>query len=360
MNALGSPDAIVYFEKAYYQYKKNYIYENFNPTQFVDVSNLFMGVFYKKDRLALLGALPVDKSKKSILAIPLSGLCDVLVRYLLKAGVNKDDIILTVNMPSWGDFESYRIIRESGKFDISGSGKIFYEIDNKKILCSSYDEISIIQDVFYNKCYDFSTPHNSVTVIDVGANTGIASLFYSTKENVQRIYAFEPFVATYEAALENIALNEVKKNKITLYPYGLSNENKELIVLYNDQVKGCMSTAYEVADSYFTEKIAVQVRDVAEVFAQIFSRHDKDRFVIKMDCEGAEYEIFDRLDETGLIKKIHILIMEWHNKQDNNVSHIESILMKNSFDYHVIGNRNALAGMIFATNAEETLMLGDQ
>ena len=50
--------------------------------------------------------------------------------------------------------------------------------------------------------------------------------------------------------------------------------------------------------------------------------------IIKCDCEGAEFEIFERLDEEGLVGRINIILMEYHaNKPDALVS----ILTKNGF-----------------------------
>ena len=48
-----------------------------------------------------------------------------------------------------------------------------------------------------------------------------------------------------------------------------------------------------------------------------------------MDCEGAEYEIFENLSESNLLGKIDVLIIEWHDK---GAKSIENTLLKFGFN----------------------------
>lgn len=47
-----------------------------------------------------------------------------------------------------------------------------------------------------------------------------------------------------------------------------------------------------------------------------------------MDCEGEEHHIFKDLDESGLIKNFHFVMLEWHY---NGAEYIIDILEKNGF-----------------------------
>lgn len=55
-----------------------------------------------------------------------------------------------------------------------------------------------------------------------------------------------------------------------------------------------------------------------------------------MDCEGEEYHIFKDLDESGLIKNFHFVMLEWHY---SGAEYIIDILEK--MDFHVSHFKNA-------------------
>lgn len=61
------------------------------------------------------------------------------------------------------------------------------------------------------------------TILDVGANSGLYSIFYSKLVGEQGfVYAFEPDTSTYALLLENLKLNECKN--ISTYNFALSNK----------------------------------------------------------------------------------------------------------------------------------------
>jgi len=350
---LNEKVAVIYHDLNYYHLKEQFLDENFNITQYVSVLENTIGQPVKGTTAISMRSMMNNRPDKVVIAIPLHEVVTALIKLLLAAGFTKEDIVLTLNMPSF-----YYSERAEHKVNISRDGDVFYEVDNKKLLASSINEQVIINEVFYEKCYDFYTPCKSVTVVDIGMNVGMASIFFTTKENVNRIYAFEPFTPTYESALRNFELNEIPKGKIISHPYGLGNVNKELSAFYNKDIKGDMSIVYDnSARSQCDERINVQIVDTAEVFQSIINKHPDDKFAFKIDCEGGEYDILSRLDETGFIRKIHILTMEWHNFNERHVSELEYILQQNNFIYQVIGSRNSHTGMLFAATSWELLSI---
>ena len=349
--------ATVVIEPNYYNNKQQFIDDNFEVTQYVSLDIKLAGSLFKGKTVVSALSLIDNVPEKVVVAAPFSDSVNALIRFLLEIGVNKDNIIFTFNEPNFTYDELVSVVPNDIKYSLAKNGSIICEIEDKKLLASSYNEMFIAKEVFYNKCYDFSTPHKSVTVIDIGMNIGSASIFYSTKEGVNRVYAFEPFITTFERALENFKLNELQEDKysplsvnVLPHSYGVSNANKALELDYDKNLKGLMSTTFKNEQTSNSEKVTVELTDIAEIFTAIIEKHPEDQFVFKLDCEGAEYDIFNRLDETGLIKKVHIFTLEWHNHNDCNVTQLESILNRNGFIYQVIGARNRPTGMMFATN----------
>ena len=87
----------------------------------------------------------------------------------------------------------------------------------------------------------------------------------------------------------------------------------------------------------------LHIKDVSEYFAKNVEEYGG-TFVAKIDCEGAEYEIVQRLDQTGLLTKINIYMIEWHVRGPEI---LQSIFIQN--DYYVLCRPNDDGtGMMYA------------
>lgn len=231
------------------------------------------------------------------------------------------------------------------KIKDNNNGLIF-EFNDVKIYVESYEEILIINEIFVENDYSFFT-NEKVVLIDIGTNIGIASIFFSQKNNISKIYAFEPVEATYNQALLNFKMNDHFLKVEKFNNYGLAKGDRKDIFLFNNNVKGNTGVRGSLSSSFIASlvvEVEVELRNATSEIEKIILENPKSKIAIKMDCEGGEYEIFENLESTGYIKKIDYLIMEWHDKGSED---LEFILQKNGFDYF---NRNLASnsGMIYA------------
>ena len=79
--------------------------------------------------------------------------------------------------------------------------------------------------------------------------------------------------------------------------------------------------------------------------------------VIKMDCEGSEFEIFDDLAASGLLSEVNILMVEWHKwwskeKSDRDLIKLMVERAFTTFNKPHLSNPNA--GMIYASKSLES------
>jgi len=149
---------------------------------------------------------------------------------------------------------------------------------------------------------DFDLDEASV-VVDGGAFIGNWSVRVA-KRFGSRIYAFEP----NPAALPALRKRTSPFPNISVQHYGLGARNETLSM--SDAGIG----ASFFSENYFAKKLAVetvsgQIRDVAEVFAELQLDHVD---LLALNIEGGEYEVLPRLAETGWIPRIDAILVQFH------------------------------------------------
>jgi FkbM family methyltransferase len=200
------------------------------------------------------------------------------------------------------------------------------------IYVESIEEFLILNEVFVTKDYNFISNHKT-TVIDIGANIGISSLYFSTLDCVDKIYAFEPIIDTFNQAQYNLELNKSRHKVVAIKNIGLGKSNRTETVLFNKSskgntgVRGLLSPTY--ASNAQNETRALKIVETSKEIEKIITTSVGQKIMIKMDCEGAEYEIFENLSESNLLGKIDVLIIEWHDK---GAKSIENTLLKFGFN----------------------------
>lgn len=161
------------------------------------------------------------------------------------------------------------------------------------------------------------------TVVDIGAQIGVFSIFaaYYTKKG--RIFSFEPVPENFKLLKNNISLNNVK-NVFPINKAISDKKGKENIFL-NETNTGGHSFFQNDASQSKIEVSTISLNDFIKMY------NIKKIDFLKIDCEGAEYKIlFACSKETlSLIKKIS---MEYHNiKGKKNVKTLKKFLEKNGF-----------------------------
>ena len=134
------------------------------------------------------------------------------------------------------------------------------------------------------------------TVIDIGANVGIFSIFSAL--NGARVCAFEPEDKSCKRLIENIERAGVE-DRVTVHRYAIGDIGKRK--LYLDEENSGGHTFYGKGDYQIVETISLK----RAIELSTFDRCD----FLKVDCEGAEYEIFDN---EKLFEKISKISMELH------------------------------------------------
>jgi FkbM family methyltransferase len=215
-----------------------------------------------------------------------------------------------------------------------------------QLYIESSEEFFILKEVFIEKDYNLLSNENFV-VFDIGMNIGISSLFFALNRKVAQIYSFEPVETTYNQALYNLDLNQGYSNKIKAFNFGLGGSSRVEKVLYNSQAKGNCGIRLDlslVIDKDNAEEIDINIKNVSEVLPDLLAKHLGQKKVFKIDCEGAEYEIIQKLSDAHLLADIDILLIEWHDK---GATILEELLVANNFNV-ISRHLTSITGMIYA------------
>ena len=213
------------------------------------------------------------------------------------------------------------------------------------------EDFQIVDELNVLNTYHFRTSERCC-VIDIGMNVGLSSLYFARREQVQQVHAFEPFAAPYGRALQNISLNPDIAGKLHPHHFGLSRENSTRTVAYNENTTIGTSIHGNGGENATT----IQIRRASDVLRDTFSaaRADGQAIVVKMDCEGSEFAIFEDLAASGLMADVHIFMIEWHKWWSTEKTDETLIKHLGDFGFAVFNTtqlHDPFAGMIYAAKS---------
>jgi FkbM family methyltransferase len=212
------------------------------------------------------------------------------------------------------------------------------------IIGSAINTFWTAEDVLCKGDYDFYS-NDQYVMIDIGLNIGLTTLSMARKNNITKIYGYEPFIPTFKQAQLNLERNPQLSTKVEIFNFGLGGENKNLDINYNPELPGAMSS---VRNKFEKSKIVetIEIKKASEVLYEILKNKTTPIF-LKMDCEGAEGEILENLSKECLLKEIDLIIMEWHFKYPVEIIMILENNGFTSFNNDIIKNE---LGFIRAVN----------
>jgi FkbM family methyltransferase len=203
---------------------------------------------------------------------------------------------------------------EGARFALGADRRLQIQVAGIRCYIDGAEELFIVHEIFAQKIYRLIGARPKV-VCDVGMNVGLASLFLANLPGVQAVYGFEPFEPTFQQAAANFALNPETAAKIQAFNYGLGATDKFVSAAYDYDNKGSSGTHSQLARVTSAGRSeTVHIRSAAEAIARIVAAHPGVDVVAKIDCEGAEYEIFEALAASGSLSAISVFMLEWHDR----------------------------------------------
>lgn len=150
---------------------------------------------------------------------------------------------------------------------------------------------------------NFKINKNDV-VFDIGTHIGSFSLFAAKHASEGKVFSFEPLPINFEMFKKNISLNKIKN--ITPINAAVSfKSGSQKLFLYEGTHTGSSSLYVRNSDKF------VKIKTVT--LANMFKKYNIKRVnFMKIDCEGAEYDILFNLPK-DIFNKIDKISMEYHD-----------------------------------------------
>lgn len=142
-------------------------------------------------------------------------------------------------------------------------------------------------------------------VLDIGAHVGVVSIYLAKRHPGITVYAFEPVPDNYRHLLRNIQANGVEN--VVPVPQAVTADGRELGLVY---VSGVNSGGASIC-ARRGRHIAVASTTLQNIFSVYGIRQCR---LLKIDCEGCEYEIFERADPE-ILSRIEYVRGEVHVNQ---------------------------------------------
>jgi len=176
------------------------------------------------------------------------------------------------------------------------------------------DHVPIIE-IFLRE--DYGKMKNNSVIVDLGANIGVFTIYATMTSKDTIVYAYEPFAGFCDLIRENVRLNG-RDSAVRCFNYAVAGESTTR-TLYVKGTDFFFPTLIGKSSDNGQESIQVKCTTLAEIIeSNQLGRVD----MLKMDCEGAEYEIL--YSAASVLERVKEIRMEYHNL-DNDRRHLGAL-----------------------------------
>lgn len=185
-------------------------------------------------------------------------------------------------------------------------------------------------------------------IVDLGANIGTFTVYAITMARDVTVYSYEPLRGYYELMLENARLND-HRGKVEGFNVAVAADDRPR-ELYTEGQALYFPTL--VKPPAATGSVSVP----CTTLAGILDAHDLRRVdMLKIDCEGAEYEILYNMP-VAYFDRIQRIRLEYHNRSQPgaNVDDLKSFLTSQGYEITNLKVNSSTNGCLWAERAAQT------
>lgn len=185
-----------------------------------------------------------------------------------------------------------------------------------------YDEI------FVESCYAFDTKSARPRIIDAGGNIGMATLWFSMAFPNSRITTIEPDPTTFRVLQKNVSDNGLANVELVQAALGAAPGSIEFIV--DETRPGALTQSVDRSRN--------EGRPIRVPMVRLSDLLDGPIDLLKIDVEGAEFDVMRDMVATGALQHVRAISMEYHHNigaTQEPLSEMLSLLEAQGFAYRV-------------------------
>lgn len=193
--------------------------------------------------------------------------------------------------------------------------------------------------VFVRREYGTLDSYN--TIVDIGAHLGSFAVYAATSLPQARIYCYEPERDNFTALARNIRINGLE-SRVSVFECAVGADSQQRDLAVHGSVLNSFHVVQPGADRQTVSCTTLR---------EIFSAHKLATIdLLKINCEGAEYEILHGCSKEEL-DKIANIRLEYHNLDTNgrNGTSLSSFLERVGFKIERFTRYGRESGFIWAT-----------
>ena len=204
---------------------------------------------------------------------------------------------------------------------------------------TSAADLFILRDVLMDEAYRDVLPllpKKDIRLLDVGANLGSFTLWLHRQVGVREAYCFEPEIDSFRLLNFNLSLNEC--NMARTIQCAIGGETRTAQIALKKSSPGGTSL-------YMDYHNRADAQSVSVVALEEWLRTVEGDFdLLKLDCEGSEWEIVERTDPR-LFARFPVLLAEVHGDPVRNRPVSEFKLLVERLGYRTVRWDNKFHGL---------------
>lgn len=179
------------------------------------------------------------------------------------------------------------------------------------------------------------------TVVDVGAHIGLFSLMAANRASKGMVYALEPNSRNFGMLLENVEINQAK-NVVPINAAVGHEDGRRMLYLSPENASGHSFYCNTRKEGELVKTLRLET---------LFDDYKICRVdYLKMDCEGAEYEILGNCPPS-VLRKVKRIALEYHAAgnltESSRITDLRRVLLENGFNT-TVNPTHTDRGMLYA------------
>jgi FkbM family methyltransferase len=214
----------------------------------------------------------------------------------------------TVLVPDWSDVFLQNSLKLAKKYNIDWFREQLKTIPPTNLFwleCGSMSNQTDYKQTIINDRFRIKTENfNGREVVDVGAKRGIFSILSASK-GASKVHAIEPLTKNYGELLQNIAFSKFSNVIFPVQKFGGSKSEHHLEFL-----KTKSNSDLTNLDEDYTSIGAISMTEIAQLV-------NSPNSVLKVDCDGCEYDLFLNASQADLKNFSYIVLEEYQDLNPN-------------------------------------------